>query len=118
MDDDRVRAFEERLWLGGEEVYRQFVARDCVMVVPQPPFVMGGEDAIAAVADSPRWSEVELRGLRISRPRDGLIVLAYEAAARRGDQAYRAYCTSTYLRLGPDEWRVVQHQQTVPPTAA
>jgi hypothetical protein len=117
MDDDRVRAFEERLWTGGEEVYRQFVAEDCLMVLPEPPFVMSGAAAIDAVAQTPRWSEVELQGLHIRRPGEGLIVLAYEAAARRGEQAYRAYCTSTYLRLGHEEWRVVQHQQTVPPTA-
>jgi hypothetical protein len=115
MDDDRVRAFEERLWTGGEEVYRQFVSDDCLMVLPEPPFVMSGEAAVEAVAQTPRWSEVELRGLQIRRPREGLIVIAYEAEARRGEQAYRACCTSTYLRLGPEEWRVVQHQQTVPP---
>jgi hypothetical protein len=117
MDDDRVRDFEERLWTGGEDVYRRYVSGDCLMVLPEPPFVMSGEEAIEAVAETPRWSSVQLRDLRIHRPREGLITLAYEAAARRGDQSYRAYCTSTYLRLDHEEWRVVQHQQTVPPTA-
>ena len=114
MDDDRVRSFEERLWTGGEEVYRQYVAEDCLMVLPAPPFVMSGEAAIRAVSRTPRWSKAELRDLRICRPREGLIVLAYAVEAERGEEVYHAFCTSTYLRLDHETWRVVQHQQTVP----
>lgn len=117
MDDERVREFEERLWTGGGDVYRRFVSEACLMVLPEPPFVMGGEEAVEAVEQTPRWSSVDLRDLRIRRPREGLIVIAYQAEARRGEQSYRAYCTSTYLRLGPEEWQVVQHQQTVPLSA-
>lgn len=118
MDDQRVRAFETDLWTGGEEVYRRCVSEDCLMVLPEPPYVMGGAEAIAAVAATPRWSEVDLADLRISRPQEGLIVLAYEARASRGEQAYRAYCTSTYRRVGHGDWHVVQHQQSLLPTAS
>lgn len=99
---------------GGEEVYRQYVAEDCLMVLPAPPFVMTGEAAIRAVAETPRWSRAELSDLQIRRPREGLIVLAYAVAAERGEEAYHAFCTSTYIRLDHETWRVVQHQQTVP----
>jgi hypothetical protein len=112
MDDRRVREFETSLWLGGEDVYRDRVSPECVMVLPEPPFAMSGEEAIEAVASTPRWSEVELSALRISRPQEGMIVIAYEARAARGEQSYRAWCTSTYRRLEHERWEVVQHQQS------
>jgi len=117
MDDDRVRAFETALWVGGEEVYRQSVDRACLMVLPEAPFLMEGADAIAAVSRTPRWQEVELSDLRISRPREGLIVIAYGVRASRQGEAFAAHCTSTYLRIAHEQWRVVQHQQSVPPAA-
>lgn len=113
MDDQRVADFERELWTGGEDVYRRSIADDCLMVLPEAPFVMTGEQAIEAVSKTPRWSEVELNDLQVSRPQEGLIVIAYKAAARRGEQNYEAYCTSTYRRLGDDDWRIIQHQQTL-----
>ncbi|HEX9965667.1 MAG TPA: DUF4440 domain-containing protein [Allosphingosinicella sp.] len=115
MDDDRVREFETSLWLGGEDVYRERVSAECLMVLPEPPFAMSGEQAIEAVAKTPRWSQVELADLRIRRPQEALIVIAYEARASRGGQSYRAWCTSTYRRAGHEAWEVVQHQQSLLP---
>jgi hypothetical protein len=115
MDDDRVWSFEESLWTGDAEHYRELVDRECLMVVPAPPFVLQGEQAIEAVADTPRWSRVTFDDRRIVRPQEGLIVVAYSARAEReGGDPYEAHCTSTYRRLAHDEWRVVQHQQTPP----
>ena len=106
------------MWKGGEEVYRQSIENDCLMVLPQPPFVMRGHQAIAAVSHTPRWEEIALFDRQVSRPQEGLIVIAYRAVARRGGETYTAYCTSTYRRLEHENWRVVQHQQTVAPTGA
>lgn len=116
MDDERIVSFEHDLWIGGEDVYRRSIADDCLMVLPNAPFVMTGEEAIQAVAQTPRWSSVDFADFRVSRPQEGMIVIAYKATAERGGQKYEAYCTSTYRRLGHDDWRVVQHQQTVPLT--
>lgn len=118
MDDDRIREFETALWVGGEGVYRRAIDPDCLMVVPAAPFVMNAGEAIEAVANTPRWESVEFDDLRIGRPQEGLIVIAYGVRASRGAQAYSAYCTSTYRRIAHEEWRVVQHQQTIAPTAA
>lgn len=115
MDDDRVWAFEEALWKGGADVYRASIDEACLMVLPAPPFIMSGEQAIATVTDTPRWDEVAFSDAQVRRPQEGLIVIAYRAEARRGDERYAAWCTSTYRRLGHEEWRVVQHQQTVLP---
>jgi len=117
MDDDRVWAFEESLWTADADHYRESIDDECLMVLPQPPFVMSGAQAIEAVAATPRWSSVELSDRQVARPEEGLIVVAYHARATKGDETYEAHCTSTYRRRGHEDWLVVQHQQTPPLTA-
>ena len=118
MDDERVWQFEHSLWVGDAEHYRALIDDECLMVLPAAPFVMSGQQAVDAVAGTPRWSKAELSDRQVSRPQEGLIVVAYKANAERdGMSPYEAHCTSTYRRLGHDEWRVVQHQQTPPLTS-
>ena len=118
MEDARIWAFEESLWTGDAAHYRDCIDKACVMVVPAAPFVFDGEAAIAAVSDTPRWQEVSFTEKQVARPQEGLIVVGYKAEASRDDgETYTAYCTSTYRMLGHHDWRVVQHQQTPPPTA-
>lgn len=113
MEDSRVWAFEESLWKADFEHYRESIARDCLMVVPAPPYVLAGYDAIEAMANTPRWQEATFSDQHVSRPHEGLIVIAYSVeASREGEQPYSAHCTSTYWRLGHENWVVVQHQQT------
>lgn len=114
MDDNRVWSFEKSLWVGDADHYRELVDGECLMVLPHPPFVMSGKQAIEAVAKTPRWSNIDISNGQISRPQEGLIVIAYNAKASRDDETYEANCTSTYRRLSHEEWRVVQHQQTPP----
>ena len=84
------------------------------MVLPHPPFVLSGRQAIEAVASTPRWTDIVISQEQIARPQEGLIVIAYHAKASRDDDSYEANCTSTYRRLSHEVWRVVQHQQTPP----
>ncbi len=115
MDDARVWAFEESLWTGGADHYQELVDEACLMVLPAEPHVLEGRAAIDAVSHAPHWSHVEISQGQISRPEEGLIVLAYKANARKDGRAdYEAWCSSTYRRLAHDVWRVVQHQQTPP----
>lgn len=114
MDDDRIWAFEESLWTADAAHYRESIDDECLMVVPQPPFILGGEEAIAAVSATPRWTSVTIEDRRVARPQEGLIVVAYHVRAARDDERYDAHCTSTYCRRGHEDWTVVQHQQTPP----
>lgn len=115
MDDDRVWAFEESLWTADAEHYRESIDDECVMVVPAPPFVMTGAQAVEAVAKTPRWSKVAFFDQQIMRPQEGLIVIGYTVDAEKdGGEKYEAHCTSTYRRLEHEVWKVVQHQQTPP----
>lgn len=118
MDDAQIWTLEESLWTGGPERYRELVGDACVMVLPTAPFVFTGQQAIEAVSDTPRWSEVAFGDQQVMQPQDGVVVIAYHVKAKReGADAYEAYCTTTWQRSDPDEWHVVQHQQT-PPIAA
>jgi len=115
MNDELVWNFEEGLWTGDANHYQELIDDDCLMVLPEPPYVLTGQQAIKAVADTPRWSRVELSDRRIARPQEGIIVVAYAVEAYRdGNTAYKAHCTSTYRRLEHKQWRVIQHQQTPP----
>ncbi len=114
MEDERVWAFEESLWTADAEHYETCVDDGVLMVLPSEPHVLYGGEATEAVKHTPRWSEVELTQRKVSRPQEGLIVVAYHARASRDGEAYEAWCTSTYRRLAHGEWRVVQHQQTPP----
>ncbi|WP_076069651.1 DUF4440 domain-containing protein [Sphingomonas montana] len=112
MDDDRLWGFEQSLWTDGPENYREKVDAEVVMVLPQPPYVYSGEEAINAVAATPVWQSAELSERQVSRPQEGLIVIGYHVKAEHDGEAYEAHCTSTIRRIEHEVWRVVQHQQT------
>jgi hypothetical protein len=114
MEDERIWAFERDLWIGDPALYERAIDGECLMVLPSPPFVLTGQQAIAAVEATPRWGEVAFSEQRVSRPQEGLIVAAYRVlASAEGRESFEAYCTTTYRRLAHAEWRVVQHQQSV-----
>ena len=112
MDDDRLWGFEQSPWIEGADNYREKVDPAVIMILPRPPFVFVGEDAVGAVADTPTWDRAELTDRSVSRPQEGLIVVGYRVrAAKDGDAGYEAWCTSTIRRIEHEVWRVVQHQQ-------
>ncbi len=115
MDNSRVWAFEESLWTADADHYREAIDDECLMVVPTAPYVLSGQEAIEAVVHTPRWTSVTMSEQRVSRPQEGLIVVAYQVTASKPDAGeYKAYCTSTYRRVEHEVWKVVQHQQTPP----
>ena len=118
MEDARIWEMEEKLWHGGQEVYQQLVDDEVVMALPAEPFIFSRQQAIDAVKNTPRWDEVRFSDQQVSRPEEGLIVIGYRVDARRGDEEYRCYASSTMRRRGHDDWTVVQHSQVVPPKMA
>ncbi|ONG50282.1 DUF4440 domain-containing protein [Pseudoroseomonas deserti] len=115
MDDARIWEFEESLWTGDAQHYRDSISEECLMVLPEAPFILERDAAVEAVSATPRWSSVTFSDQQVRRPQEGLIVIAYTVRAQRdGGPAYEAHCSSVYRRLGHDAWDVVQHQQTPP----
>lgn len=118
MEDARIWQMEEKLWHGGDEVYETLVDENVVMALPAEPFIFSRDSAKAAVKNTPVWEEVRFSDQKVSRPEEGLIVIGYRVEARRGDETYRCYASSTMMRRGHDDWTVVQHSQVVPPKMA
>jgi hypothetical protein len=119
MEDSRIWEFEKSLWTGDAEHYRELIDDNCVMVLPAEPFAMSGAQAIETVAATPRWSDVDFSQMSVVRPEQGLIVIAYHAeASNESGESYKAWCPTTMRRLAHDEWRVVQHSQTIAPVVA
>jgi len=82
------------------------------MVLPDRPNIFTGAEAVDAVSKTPRWTTTTFSDKRVSRPQEGLIVIAYAVAASLDGGTYYAHCTTTYRRSSHDEWRVIQHQQS------
>ena len=113
MDDERIWAFEDSLWRATAEHYRESIDNACLMVVPAPPFVLSGAQAVAAVSKTPRWAEAKFSESKVSRVQEGLIVIAYRMLATRPDaDPYDAHCSSVYHEDADGKWTVIQHQQT------
>ena len=100
MTDDNPWDIERRLWLEGAAAYASHVDPECVMVFAAPVGILSGPAIAESLTGAPRWAEVEMEDAHLARPSDDLAVLAY-----------RAWCTSTYRRVG-GAWALVQHQQT------
>lgn len=113
MDDARLWGSEKSLWTTDHDGYQSVISDDAVMVLPGHPNVLSGQAAIDAVSATPKWSEVKFTDQSASRPQEGLIVIAYGVEASRDNERYSARCTTTYLRLAHEEWRVIQHQQSL-----
>lgn len=113
MEDARIWEFERSLWTASPEHYQNSIDDQCVMALPAPPFIFTGQQSIEAVSNTPRWQQVELTDRQVARLQEGLIVIGYTAHAERGEERYTAHCTSTYRRLGHENWKVVQHSQVV-----
>jgi len=117
MDDARLWGSEQSLWTASPNQYREIISPEALMVLPDAPYVFSGEDAVAAVSRTPQWTDVVFVDQQVSRPQEGLIVIAYGVSVSNGQDSYAALYTTTYRRLEHDVWRVVQHHQSPRPAS-
>jgi hypothetical protein len=113
MSAEDLWVLEERFWLGDPLFYEQHLAVDARMVFPQPVGMMGRAQILASIEPDKRWRRVEFANQHLVAPAEGTAVLIYAAAADRGiaGSAYRAQCSSVYVRSG-GRWQLVAHHQT------
>ena len=74
---------------------------------------MGRAQILASIEASKRWRRVEFANQHLVDPVEGTAVLVYAAAADRGNasSAYRAQCSSVYVRVS-GRWQLAAHHQT------
>ena len=102
---------ERRFWsaAGDPAFYREHFADEgrCVFFFG----VLDKDATVASMEQAEPWSAVDLDDLVVTTLGDGVVALTYAARARRGNEAYEAMVTSTYVRRG-DRWQLALHQQT------
>ena len=100
---------EQRFWLEGPAFYNDKIAEDAVMVLPKPTGILSGKKILNVIEKGPRWESVEFED-EIAMRHGSAFVLAYEAHAKRGNDTYRALCSSTYCEAD-EGWKLIAHNQ-------
>ena len=109
---EQIAGLERRLWLEGSEAFDKIMAPECFMVFPKPIGILTRQEILASLGNFARWDEVTIEGGPWQLPTENVVVFSYEAQAKRGEQPYAAFCSSTYVFIG-QVWRIVLHQHTV-----
>jgi hypothetical protein len=102
---------EKRFWKGDADFYRQHVARNSLMVFPEPVGMLEREETIDAIASGPRWTEVEFEKASVIRLTGESAIVAYKATAHRGEDVYTTLASSAYVQED-GSWKLAFHQQT------
>jgi hypothetical protein len=92
------------------ELYEQ-VLDDPVLFLLPGGLVLDDRAAIVRAVSGQPWSSYELRDAQVLRPTPDIGIVGYRVAARRGDAAYEALMSSTYVRRETG-WKLAFHQQT------
>ena len=103
-------AIEENFWLEGPDFYRAHLGENAEMWFPDRSAPLKGEAILDALKNVPRWEAVVFSHQDMVVA-DDRITLRYRATARReGSAAYKAHCTTTYLR-DSGVLRLIEHRQ-------
>jgi hypothetical protein len=112
LSDVALWEMERGFWLNDAAYYTTFLAPDCIMVFPEPPGVLVGDEIVAALDHAPRWKAIEMGNRSLVSLDAHVTVLIYPAIAQRDrDPPYGALCSSIYTRTNL-QWLLVHHQQT------
>lgn len=112
MNDEKLWHIEEQFWLAGADFYDQHLCANALMVLPPPTGVLDRPATLDAIQQGHRWERATFEKRRFARPASDVAVLAYSAIALRDSgPAYRAICSSTYVKVG-EAWLLALHQQT------
>lgn len=102
---------ERALWLEGADAYQAHLAPNCLMAFG-PMGIIADSAIVEAIRKAPRWSDVVMSSQTLVEPVGDVAIIAYIAQGERnGETAYRALCTSTYVKAD-GQWAIAQHQQT------
>ncbi len=120
MTDDvreELLALERRGWdalcdATGAEVYGELMTPDGLMVLADGT-VMGRDEVVAALRQSPPWASYEIADVRVLPVGTGSAALVYTGRGwRTGErEPFTAAMTSTYVRTDGG-WRLALYTQT------
>ncbi|WP_447775895.1 nuclear transport factor 2 family protein [Variovorax boronicumulans] len=88
------------------------LAEHALMVFPAPAGVLDRAATLDSIQSGSRWVHANFEKRELLRPTDRVALLVYSATASRHEGvAYRALCSSTYVKQG-DAWLLALHHQT------
>ncbi len=117
--DDRAREelkralvdLEHRLARGGAEEYREHLAEEAIVIVPEMALDKAG--TVRAMEESEGWDRISIQDPAVRELGEGAAVITYRFSGRRaGGFAYEALMSSVYAQGEDGGWRLVLHQQT------
>lgn len=110
--ESSIYELERGFWTEGPDHYRAHADDSCLVVFPGMASLLSNAELAETVTGGPRWQDLEIDPKGMIRPAPGVVVIAYEASARRGDEPrYRAAVSSGYVDRG-GLWKLAWHQQT------
>jgi hypothetical protein len=110
--ESSIYELERGFWTEGAEFYRAHADDSCLVVFPGMVRLLSNAELAETVTSGPRWQDLEIEPKGMTRPVPGIVVIAYEASAQRGDERrYRAAISSGYVDRG-GLWKLAWHQQT------
>ncbi len=110
--DSAIYEIERGFWTGDADYYRSHADETCLVVFPGMVKLLSNAELAKTVTAGPRWQDLEIEPKGLIRPAPGVIVIAYEGSARKGDEPrYRAAVSSGYVDRG-GRWKLAWHQQT------
>lgn len=109
---------ELSFWRVDGDSYDRHLTPDAHMLFSEPVGMLDRGAIIHSIADAPRWREVEITYAHALQLHPAVVLLTYQATARReGDAAdYRARVISVYRQDG-ETWKLAFHQQMTQPRA-
>lgn len=105
---------EDRFWAaaGDRTFYDARLARNAVLLFPDPTGVLDRAQALDAAGAARPWSSWRIDDRRLVALSDQSAAIAYRAEARReGQPPYAALACSVYVRED-GAWKLALHQQT------
>ena len=57
-------ALEEQVWKGNADFYRQRLTAEALMVFPDPVAVLGKEETVASISQTPHWRDIEFTEIK------------------------------------------------------
>jgi hypothetical protein len=110
--EDLLYEMERGFWLEGPEFYLANSDDSCLVCFPGMVRVLSAGELAQTVSAGPRWRDLEIEPKGSVQPAPGIVVIAYEGSARRGEEPrYRAAVSSGYVDRG-GKWKLAWHQQT------
>lgn len=103
---------EKGFWTLGEAYFKAHADRECLVAFPGMAKAMSNADLAATARNPNRWRDLEIDLKGMVEPGSDIVMLTYEARARReGGEPYAALVSTGYVKRA-DGWKMMFHSQT------